>query len=93
MIHKDHERNKEIQSRPEQVLIEEYITLLSAFAMTSDAVELTGETIGTERLMKVALFIQEVLSRKVDEIIAFEEGSEDYDTDITRRGFEEDDSD
>ena len=90
----DRDRDREMKDRPEQTLIEEYITLLSAFAMTSDAVELTGETIGTGRLMKVALFIQEVLSRKVDEIIAFQEASDDYDTDITEDDrFEEDDSD
>ena len=85
----DRDRDREMTDRPEQTLIEEYITLLSAFAMTSDAVELTGETIGTDKLMKVALFIQEVLSRKIDDIIAFQEASDDYDTDITDEQFEE----
>jgi hypothetical protein len=63
----------EIRPGPAQVLIGQYIELLSAYAMTLDAVELAGEQLGVVKLTQVSLFIEKALKAKIDEIVALME--------------------
>ena len=67
----------EYKPRPAQVLIGEYIELLSAYAMTVDTMELAGEELGMERLKKVVQFIENALDKKLDEIAALQEEADD----------------
>jgi hypothetical protein len=63
----------EIRPGPAQVIISQYIELLSAYAMTLDAIELAGEQLGEEKLYKVSQYIECALKLKIDEIIALQE--------------------
>lgn len=63
----------EIRPGPVQVLIGQYVELLSAYALTIDAIEVAGDQLGTEKLTKVSLFIESALKNKINEIVALEE--------------------
>lgn len=63
----------EIRPGPAQVLIGQYIELLSAYGMTMDAIELAGEQLGIEKLKKVSLYIEKALQEKINEIVALQE--------------------
>ena len=63
----------EIRPGPAQVLIGQYIELLTAYAMTMDAVELAGEQLGIVKLTQVSLFIEKALKIKINEIVALME--------------------
>jgi len=63
----------EIRPGPAQVLIKQYTELLSAYAMTLDAVELAGEQLGVVKLTQVSLFIEKALKEKISEIVALME--------------------
>ena len=56
-----------------QTVIQQYIELLTAYAMTLDAIELVGDTLGTSNLKKVALYIESALQDKINEIVALQE--------------------
>ena len=62
-----------IHGGPVQILIGQYIELLSAFAMTLDAIELTGDKLEIYKLEKVCLFIEKALKSKIDEIVVLQE--------------------
>jgi len=63
----------EIRPSPAQILIGQYIELLSAYAMTADAAELAGDQLGVVKLTQVSLFIEKALKAKIDEIVALVE--------------------
>lgn len=58
-------------------LIEQYIGLMTAYAMTLDALEFAGKSLGRDRLKKLALLIENSVDAKIDEILAACEEEED----------------
>ena len=58
---------------PDEDYIERYIMLLSAYNMTIDILEVAPDLVGSERLDKVADFIQAALIRCIDEMVMIQE--------------------
>ena len=60
----------EMKSDVVNVLIEQYIGLMTAYAMTLDACEFAGKSLGKDRLTRLARFIEDAVDTKIDEILA-----------------------
>ena len=62
------------KAEPEKVdtdtLIEQYIGLMTAYAMTLDALEFAGKSLGRDRLKKLAILIENSVDGKIDDILA-----------------------